>query len=109
MKRVAAAAYGLDPPLQDVADGRLSCLDLEIAGQNRSVYDAADAGNVGQRAARGRNRAIAGRGPDDLHEGAGLDARSDGAVVRVEAAHRDGDAGAECERSGPVGAQMTGW
>ena len=41
---------------------------------------------------RRRNGAVAGRGADDLDQRADLDARADRAVVRVEAAHRDGDA-----------------
>ena len=52
VQRGVAAADALDPPLENVADRRLAGLDAEIAGQDRALHDAADAGNVGDAACR---------------------------------------------------------
>ena len=56
--------------------------------------------------AAGAIGAVARRGADDLHERAGPDAGADRAVMRVEAAHRDRDAGAQAERQRPLGDRL---
>ena len=52
----AVAEHAVDPPVEQIADRRLSRLDAVVAGHDRAVDDAADAGDVGQRAARRRDR-----------------------------------------------------
>ena len=52
-----------------------------------------------------RDRAVAGGGADDLDERAGRTPAPNGAVVRVEGAHRDRDALGEAELRGPLRAQ----
>ena len=64
----SAVADLVDPPAQDVADRRLPGLDAVVARHDRAVHDAADAGDVGHLLARRRDRAVAGRGADDLDE-----------------------------------------
>ena len=55
------------------------------------------------RSASGATAHVAGGGADDLDQGAGLHPRADRAVVRVEAAHRDRDAGREPQLLRPRG------
>src|SRR5688572_18755518 len=109
MQRRAAAAHDFDPPVEDVADGRLARFDAEKTWQDRAVDDAADAGDGLRPAFPGwRNRAIARRRADDLHQRADFDPGSHRAVVRVESAHRDDDAFAKPERARPLAAQVAG-
>src|SRR5690606_13973159 len=99
------AAHDLDPPLEDVTDGGLAGFDTVVTGQNGAFDDAADAGDVGDGFPGGNDTAVAGGGADDLDERALVDAGTDGAVVDVEFAHGDGQAGRQAEAFGPGGAQ----
>ncbi len=92
VQRGVAAADALDPPLEDVADRRLSGLDAEVSGQNRAFDDAANARNVGDAFVRRHDGAIAGRCSDHFDQRAFADPAADRAVVYVEFADRDGDA-----------------
>ena len=93
----------VDPPAQQIADRRLPGLDAVIRRHDRSRHDAADAGNVRHGLGRRRDGAVARGGADDLHERSAADARADGAVVRVEAAHRNRNSGAKAEGRRPFG------
>src|SRR5688572_13840913 len=98
MKSSAPLADALHPPPQDVTDGRLPRLDSGVTRHDRAIDDTANAGDVTDVAVRRCNRAIAGGRADDLHQRPGANARPDRAVVRVEAAHGDRNAGAQAER-----------
>ena len=56
VQRVVALADDLDPPVQDVAHRRLPGLDAVVAGHDRAVHDAADAGHVRSGSRRRRRR-----------------------------------------------------
>ncbi len=65
-------------------------------------------GTSGTAAPARRDGDVTGRRADDLDERAGPDAGADGAVVRVEPAHRDGDARAKSEDARPFAGQISG-
>jgi len=108
VRGAVALADDLDPPFEDVADGGLAGLDAVKLGEDGALDDAADAGDVGHGLLGGDDAAVAGRGADDLDERALVDAAADGAVVHVEFADGDGDAGGQAEFLGPFRAKFTG-
>ena len=85
------------PPVEDVPHRRLPGLDAVVAGHDGAVHDAADAGNVLQGLAGGRDGAVAGGGPDDLDERPRLHSRAHRAVVGVEPSHGHGDSLGEAQ------------
>ena len=77
VQRGVAFADALDPPRQQVADGRLARFDAEVTRHDRAVDDAADARDVLDAAGDRRHRAVARRGADDLDERARAGACAD--------------------------------
>ena len=65
--------------VEDVADGGLAGFEAVVAGENRAVDDAAEAGYVGQGLVIRPDADVAGACPDDLDEFPRRDARPDGA------------------------------
>ena len=73
-----------------------------VAGMDRARHHAADAGDQAGLVADGHD---AGGGADHVDHVAEADAGADGVPVRVEGADGDGDAGAQAELRGPLGAR----
>ncbi len=103
-----AFANDLDPPLENIAHGRLARLDSIRAGQDRALDDAANTGDVRDLFAGIDDRAIAGRRAERLDQNALADAAADRAVMNVHLTDGDGNAGGQAELFGPCGAERTG-
>ena len=101
-------ADGFDPPFENIAHGRLSRLDAKEAGQDGTLHDAADAGNVFDLLGCGNNGAVAGRGADHLHQRAFADAAADSAVVDIHFADGHWNPGGQAERFGPCRRECAG-
>src|SRR5687768_13674838 len=108
MQPIVAFADSFDPPLEEVADRRLPGFEPVVARHDRAVDDAADSGDVGDGIAGWRDGTVAGGRADDLDERARPDAGPDGAVMGVDAAHRDRNARLEAQRAGPFAGEPAG-
>ena len=94
---VALAAYFagarlFDEPIEDVAHRRLAGFQSVHAGHDRPGTMPHSPGISGSLSVERRDHHVAGAGADDLHQRARLNARADGAHVRVERADRHGHA-----------------
>src|SRR5687768_2376109 len=81
-----------DPPIEDVANRRLTRFQAVETGEYGFRHDPAKAWDVTQFPLHRADHDVAGRCADDLDQRPGIHARADRAKMRIERAHSDRNA-----------------